>query len=153
VRNSGVTTVVEGVGDHGLEYMTGGRVVVLGPTGRNFAAGMSGGVAYVLDDADQLKGNVNLSMVALEKVETAAEQAELRGLIQRQADLTGSTRAAEVLAKWDALLPKFVKIMPKDYKRMLECIANAQAQGLTGDEAIMAAFEENARDTSRVGGN
>jgi glutamate synthase (ferredoxin) len=153
VRNSGVTTVVEGVGDHGLEYMTGGRVVVLGPTGRNFAAGMSGGVAYVLDDADLLKGNVNLSMVALETVETVAEQAELRALIERQADLTGSTRAAEVLANWDALLPKFVKIMPKDYKRMLACIANAQAQGLTGDEAIMAAFEENARDTSRVGGN
>jgi glutamate synthase (ferredoxin) len=92
-------------------------------------------------------------MVALETVETVAEQAELRALIERQADLTGSTRAAEVLANWDALLPKFVKIMPKDYKRMLACIANAQAQGLTGDEAIMAAFEENARDTSRVGGN
>jgi glutamate synthase (ferredoxin) len=153
VRNSGVTTVVEGVGDHGLEYMTGGRVVVLGPTGRNFAAGMSGGVAYVLDDADQLKGNVNLSMVALEKIESAAEQAELRSLIQRQVDYTGSARASEVLAAWDTMLPKFVKVMPKDYKRMLACIEKAQSQGLTGDEAIMAAFEENARDTSRVGGN
>ncbi len=153
VRNSGVTTVVEGVGDHGLEYMTGGKVVVLGPTGRNFAAGMSGGVAYVLDPADQLKANVNLSMVAMEKIETAAEQAELRALIQRQAELTGSARAAEVLANWDAIFPKFVKVMPKDYKRMLACIEKAQSQGLTGEEAIMAAFEENSRDTSRVGGN
>ena len=153
VRNSGVTAVVEGVGDHGLEYMTGGTVVVLGPTGRNFAAGMSGGVAYVLDDADLLKGNVNLSMVGLEKVDTAAEAAALHAFIQRQVELTGSARAAEVLANWDALLPKFIKVMPKDYKRMLACIDKAQSQGLTGDEAIMAAFEENARDTSRVGGN
>ena len=153
VRNSGVTTVVEGVGDHGLEYMTGGKVVVLGPTGRNFAAGMSGGVAYVLDDADQLKGNVNLSMVALEKIETPAELAEVRALIQRQSELTGSVRAKDVLAAWDTLSAKFVKVMPKDYKRMLACIEKAQSQGLTGDEAIMAAFEENARDTSRVGGN
>ncbi len=153
VRNSGVTAVVEGVGDHGLEYMTGGKVVVLGPTGRNFAAGMSGGVAYVLDDADALKGNVNLSMVALEKIETPAEAAELRALIQRQVDYTGSERAKQVLANWDALVPKFVKVMPKDYKRMLACIEKAQAQGLSGDDAIMAAFEENARDTSRVGGN
>ena len=153
VRNSGVTAVVEGVGDHGLEYMTGGRVVVIGPTGRNFAAGMSGGVAYVLDDADQLKGNVNLSMVALEKIETPAELAELRALVQRQADYTGSARAKEVIASWSTLAPKFVKVMPKDYKRMLACIEKAQSQGLTGEEAIMAAFEENARDTSRVGGN
>ena len=153
VRNSGVTTVVEGVGDHGLEYMTGGKVVVLGPTGRNFAAGMSGGVAYVLDTADLLKGNVNLSMVALEKIETPEELAEVRALVQRQADYTGSARAKEVLAAWDALAPKFVKVMPKDYKRMLACIEKAKSQGLTGEEAIMAAFEENARDTSRVGGN
>jgi glutamate synthase (ferredoxin) len=153
VRNSGVTAVVEGVGDHGLEYMTGGKVVVLGPTGRNFAAGMSGGVAYVLDDLDALKGNVNLSMVALEKIETPAELAEVRALIQRQADYTGSERAKDVLTNWDALAPKFVKVMPKDYKRMLACIEKAQSQGLTGDEAVMAAFEENARDTSRVGGN
>ncbi len=153
VRNSGVTAVVEGVGDHGLEYMTGGRVVVLGPTGRNFAAGMSGGVAYVLDDADQLKGNVNLSMVALETIDSDSEKAELRGMIQHQLDYTGSDRARDVLAAWDTLLPKFVKVMPKDYKRMLANIEKAQSQGLTGDEAIMAAFEENARDTSRVGGN
>ncbi len=153
VRNSGVTAVVEGVGDHGLEYMTGGKVVVLGPTGRNFAAGMSGGVAYVLDESDALRGNVNQSMVALEKIETPDELAELRALIQRQADHTGSARARRILADWDALAPRFVKVMPKDYKRMLACIEKAQAQGLTGDEAIMAAFEENARDTSRVGGN
>ncbi|HEY9249740.1 MAG TPA: glutamate synthase subunit alpha, partial [Rariglobus sp.] len=153
VRNSGVNAVVEGVGDHGLEYMTGGRVVVLGPTGRNFAAGMSGGVAYVLDGAGLLAANVNLQMVALEKIETPAEAAELRAMVQRHLDYTGSPRAREVLAAWDLLLPKFVKVMPKDYKRMLACIDKAKSQGLTGDEAIMAAFEENARDTSRVGGN
>jgi glutamate synthase (ferredoxin) len=153
VRNSGVTAVVEGVGDHGLEYMTGGKVAVLGPTGRNFAAGMSGGVAYVLDETAALKGNVNLSMVALEQIETAEELAELRALIQRHLDYTGSERAKQVLANWDALAPKFVKVMPKDYKRMLACIEKAKSQGLSGDEAIMAAFEENARDTSRVGGN
>jgi len=153
VRNSGVTAVVEGVGDHGCEYMTGGRVVVLGPTGRNFAAGMSGGIAYVLDEAGTFPAQANLSMVGLEKVESAAELAELRAMIAKHADYTQSPRAKEVLADFAALAPKFVKVLPKDYKRMLACIDRAQAQGLTGDEAIMAAFEENARDLSRVGGN
>jgi len=114
---------------------------------------MSGGVAYVLDETDQLKGNINLAMVAVEKIETPAEQAELRALIQRQADYTGSQRAQDVLAAWPTTFPKFVKVTPKDYKRMLACIEKAETQGLTGEEAIMAAFEENARDTSRVGGN
>ena len=153
VRNSGVTAVVEGVGDHGCEYMTGGRVVVLGPTGRNFAAGMSGGVAYVLDEAGDFAKQANVSMVGLEKVETKAEIAELRAIIQRHVDYTKSPRGKHVLAHFDALLPKFVKVLPKDYKRMLACIEKAEAQGLTGDEAVMAAFEENARDLSRVGGN
>jgi glutamate synthase domain-containing protein 2/glutamate synthase domain-containing protein 1/glutamate synthase domain-containing protein 3 len=153
VRNSGVDTVVEGVGDHGCEYMTGGRVVVLGPTGRNFAAGMSGGVAYLLDESGHATRDLNTQMVALEKVDTPEETAALRALIQRHLDYTGSPKAAQVLAAWDQSLPKFIKILPKDYKRMLACIDKAQAQGLTGDEAIMAAFEENARDLSRVGGN
>jgi glutamate synthase (ferredoxin) len=153
VRNSGATAVVEAVGDHGLEYMTGGRVVILGPTGRNLAAGMSGGVAYVLDEHYALAANINTGMVHLEKVETDAEAAELRALIERHAALTGSTLARRVLDTWDALLPKFVKIMPKDYKRMLERIAEAKSEGLAGDDAIMAAFEANARDLSRVGGN
>jgi glutamate synthase (ferredoxin) len=153
VRNSGVNAVVEGVGDHACEYMTGGRVVILGSTGRNFAAGMSGGVAYVLDETGDFARNVNGAMVGIEKVETAAEQTELRTMIENHLTYTKSARARQVLDQWDLLLPKFVKILPKDYKRMLACIERAQAQGLTGDEAIMAAFEENARDTSRVGGN
>ncbi len=153
VRNSGVNTVVEGVGDHGCEYMTGGRVVVLGPTGRNFAAGMSGGVAYVLDEAGDFAKQANVSMVGLEKVETKAEIAELRAIIERHVDYTKSARGQQVLAHFDAMLPKFVKVLPKDYKRMLACIEKAESQGLTGEEAIMAAFEENARDLSRVGGN
>jgi glutamate synthase (NADPH/NADH) large chain len=153
VRNSGVNAVVEGVGDHACEYMTGGRVVILGTTGRNFAAGKSGGVAYVLDEAGVFAPDVNLAMVGLEKLETAAEIAEVRALIEKHLEYTKSPRAREVLANWTALVPKFVKVMPKDYKRMLACIERVQAQGLTGDEALLAAFEENAKDTSRVGGN
>ncbi|HVU25456.1 MAG TPA: glutamate synthase large subunit [Opitutus sp.] len=153
VRNSGVDAVVEGVGDHACEYMTGGRVVVLGTTGRNFGAGMSGGIAYVLDEAGGFTKLVNPSMVGVEKLESPAEIAAVRAMVERHAEYTRSARAKRVLESWDALVPKFVKILPKDYKRMLACIERAQSQGLTGDEAIMAAFEENARDLSRVGGN
>jgi glutamate synthase (NADPH/NADH) large chain len=153
VRNSGVNAVVEAVGDNGCEYMTGGRVVVLGPAGRNFGAGMSGGVAYVLDETGDFAKRVNGQMVGIEKLETAKEIAEVRAMIQKHLDYTKSDRAKTILAGWDKFVPKFVKVMPKDYKRMLACIDRAQAQGLTGDEAIMAAFEENARDLSRVGGN
>jgi len=153
VRNSGVDAVVEAVGDHGCEYMTGGRVVVLGATGRNFAAGMSGGIAYVLDTAGDFAVKVNKQMVAIEPLESPDEIDALRGLITRHRDLTGSERAAAVLDDWQGSLAKFVKVMPKDYKRMLACIDRARSQGFTGDEAIMAAFEENARDLSRVGGN
>jgi glutamate synthase (ferredoxin) len=153
VRNSGVNAVVEAVGDNGCEYMTGGTVVVLGRAGRNFGAGMSGGIAYVLDEAGDFARRVNLQMVGLEKLEDPREIALVRSMVQKHLDNTKSHRALDVLADWDAIVPKFVKVMPKDYKRMLACIERAQAQGLTGDEAIMAAFEENARDTSRVGGN
>ena len=151
VRNSGVDTVVEGVGDHGCEYMTGGRVVVLGATGRNFAAGMSGGVAYVLDEAGDFATRCNQQMVGLEKVE-AAEAEELRQLIKRHADLTKSQKAFKVLALWEEMVPKFVKVMPKDYKRVLQALAKAQADGLSGDAALNAAFEANARDVARIGG-
>jgi glutamate synthase (ferredoxin) len=153
VRNSGVTVVVEGVGDNGCEYMTGGNVVVLGRAGRNFGAGMSGGIGYVLDEAGDFPKRVNPQMVGVEKVEDPKEIAALRAMIRKHLDYTGSEKAKAVLADWDKSVAKFVKVMPKDYKRMLACIERAQAQGLTGDEAIMAAFEENARDTSRVGGN
>ena len=153
VRNSGVDTVVEGIGDNGCEYMTGGRVVVLGLAGRNFGAGMSGGVAYVLDEAGTFAARVNTQMVGIEKLESAKEIAEVRKLVQNHLNYTKSTRAKLLLDQWDLTVPKFVKILPKDYKRMLACIDRAQTQGLTGDEAVMAAFEENARDLSRVGGN
>jgi glutamate synthase (NADPH) large chain len=153
VRNSGVTAVVEAIGDNGCEYMTGGNVVVLGRAGRNFGAGMSGGIGYVLDEAGDFAKRVNSQMVAIEKLESVQEITSLRAIIQKHLDYTKSERAKTILARWDAFVPQFVKVMPKDYKRMLACIERAQAQGLTGDEAIMAAFEENARDTSRVGGN
>jgi glutamate synthase (ferredoxin) len=153
VRNSGVNAVVESVGDHGCEYMTGGRVVVLGPAGRNFAAGMSGGAAYVLDERGDFPTRVNPQMVGIEKLESPAEIAEVRAMIEKHFAYTRSSRARQVLDAWSEMIPRFVKIMPKDYKRMLTCIARAHGQGLTGDEAIMAAFEENARDLSRVGGN
>jgi len=153
VRNSGVQTVVEGVGDHGCEYMTGGRVVVLGPTGRNFAAGMSGGVAYVFDLAGDFRNHVNAQMVALSAVTDPEDVAELKGLIERHWQFTKSGRARRLLDSWELVAPKFVKVMPKDYARVLACIKRAHDQGLTGDDAVMAAFEENARDLARAGGN
>jgi glutamate synthase (ferredoxin) len=151
VRNSGATTVVEGVGDHGCEYMTGGRVVVLGLTGRNFAAGMSGGVAYVLDEKGDFAIRCNKQMVGLEKPD-ANDAAELRGLIERHAELTRSQKAKKLLANWDVAQTHFVKVMPKDYKRVLQAIAAAQAKGLSGDAALNEAFEINSRDLARVGG-
>ena len=151
VRNSGVDTVVEGVGDHGCEYMTGGRVVVLGSTGRNFAAGMSGGIAYVLDEVGDFAIRCNAQMVGLEKVDSE-EAEQLRLLIKRHADATKSQKAFKVLALWDEMVPKFVKVMPKDYKRVLQAIRKAEDEGLSGDEALNAAFEANARDVARIGG-
>ncbi len=119
VRNSGAMTVVEGVGDHGLEYMTGGRAVILGPTGRNFAAGMSGGIAYVWDPQEKLLGNCNLEMVQLEAVEADEDIAELKDLIAKQHKYTQSTVAAAILDDFANQLPKFRKVMPIDYKRAL----------------------------------
>jgi glutamate synthase (NADPH/NADH) large chain len=153
VRNSGVDAVVEAVGDHGCEYMTGGRVVILGPTGRNFGAGMSGGVAYVFDEASQFAPRINMQMVEVGRVEDAEEAEGLQRLIARHAELTGSAVAERILAAWPTQLPKFVRVIPKDYKRVLACLKRAHDQGLSGDEATMAAFEENSRDLSRVGGN
>ena len=153
VRNSGVQAVVEAVGDHGCEYMTGGRVVVLGPTGRNFAAGMSGGIAYISDNDGTFHTNCNMDMVDLERLSDANEIAEVKAMIERHVQATGSTRAREVLAAWDETVPKFVKVLPKDYKRVLMAMDRVIASGLSGDEAVMAAFEENARDLARVGGN
>ncbi len=120
VRNSGAQAVIEGVGDHACEYMTGGRAVILGKTGRNFAAGMSGGIAYVWDVEGNFLQNCNLGMVELERVEQPADVAELKELITQHQRYTGSTVAADVLARWDETLPRFVKVMPSDYKRILE---------------------------------
>ena len=153
VRNSGATAVVEGVGDHACEYMTGGRVVVLGSTGRNFAAGMSGGIAYVVDWEGTFRSRINYEMVGAEPLLNPEELDELKALIQRHADLTHSDLAWRVLIRWDELVPAIVKVMPKDYKRMLEAFAAVAAQGLSGEAAVMAAFEQNKSDASRVGGN
>jgi glutamate synthase (ferredoxin) len=129
VRNSGALAVVEAVGDHGCEYMTGGRVVVLGRTGRNFAAGMSGGVAYVLDLAGDFRQRCNLGMVDLESLDQPEDIELVRDLIARHVQATGSTHAARILDEWIALRPRFVKIMPRDYRRVLTAEAKARAEG------------------------
>jgi glutamate synthase (ferredoxin) len=153
VRNSGATAVVEGVGDHGCEYMTGGRVLVIGRTGRNFAAGMSGGVAWVFDDDGGFASRCNTEMVGLEAMAAGSDEAEeVRELLERHHDLTGSERAASLLARWQDVLPCFVRVVPHDYRRVLEAQARMHAAGLTGEEAAMAAFEENTRDLARAGG-
>ena len=133
VRNSGATAVVEGVGDHGCEYMTGGRVVVLGATGRNFAAGMSGGIAYVYDPDGQLPSNVNYEMVELEHVGGEDEE-WLRAAIARHGSFTESAIAERVLAAWTVEVSRFRKVMPRDYKRVLAVQAEAAAEGLTQDQ-------------------
>jgi glutamate synthase (NADPH/NADH) large chain len=138
VRNSGATAVVEGVGDHGCEYMTGGRVVVLGPTGRNFAAGMSGGIAYVYDPANVLKDNLNTELVLPEALED--EDLEfLQTIVGKHRNETGSPVAERILNDWDNNSQKFVKVMPQDYKRVLQAIASAEKDGRDVDEAVMEA--------------
>ncbi len=144
VRNSGVNAVVEGVGDHGCEYMTGGTIVVLGRTGRNFAAGMSGGVAYVLDEQGDFSSRCNKEMVGLEELDDA-DHALVKVMIEKHAEYTGSARAGIVLENWGQYRSRFVKVMPMDYKRVLQALERAQAAGLSGDDALAAAFEENAQ--------
>ena len=153
VRNSGVDTVVEGVGDHGCEYMTGGRVVVLGATGRNFAAGMSGGVAYVLDEAGDFANHCNTSMADLVALEDKEEIDSLYELIKKHAEATKSQKAFKVIALWEQSVKQFVKVLPRDYARVLKALKKAKDDGLTGDDALIAAFEANARDVSRIGGS
>ena len=120
VRNSGARTVVEGVGDHGCEYMTGGRTIILGSTGRNFAAGMSGGIAYVWDRDGDINLKCNLELVELESVEDKDDIAEVRELIEKHQQYTGSTVAESVLADWENFLSQLVKVMPTDLKRVLK---------------------------------
>jgi glutamate synthase (ferredoxin) len=143
VRNSGVNAVVEGVGDHGCEYMTGGTVVIIGRTGRNFAAGMSGGVAYVLDETGDFASRCNTEMVGLEPLDDS-DAATLKDMIEKHAEWTGSSRATMLLINWKNVLPRFVKVMPADYKRVLQALERAKAAGLSGDDALDAAFEENS---------
>jgi glutamate synthase (ferredoxin) len=153
VRNSGVSAVVEGVGDHGCEYMTGGKVVVLGPTGRNFAAGMSGGVAYVLDGDGAFARRCNREMVTLGPVADPAEAAQVRALVEKHAALTESGHARRLLDDWAGTLARLVRVMPNDYRRVLEAQARMRERGLTPEQAELAAFEENTQDAARVGGN
>ncbi|MBP7402760.1 MAG: glutamate synthase subunit alpha, partial [Clostridia bacterium] len=153
VRNSGAQAVVEGIGDHGCEYMTGGRVVILGRTGSNFGAGMSGGIAYVLDADGHFGERVNREMVEVGTLEDPVEIGEVRSMIERHVGYTGSTVGRSLLESWEKSVPRFVKVLPTDYRRMLESIAQATRSGLDGEEAIMAAFEANLADLSRASGN
>ena len=153
VRNSGAHAVVEGVGDHGCEYMTRGRVVVIGGTGRNFAAGMSGGIAYVLDLDGDFREHCNTEMADLVALDEADEVAEVRQMIERHLVYTGSPRAQQVLGHWDEMVSRFVKVYPRDYRHMLNALARVRSEGLTGDEAVMAAFEENVHSLARISGN
>ena len=140
VRNSGATAVVEGTGDHGCEYMTGGRVVVLGRTGKNFAAGMSGGVAYVLDDDTTLYKRVNKQLVSLEPVTNKYDVLELKQMITDHVAYTNSKKGKEVLDNFGEYLPKFKKIMPHDYKKMLNMIVQMEEKGLSSEQAQIEAF-------------
>jgi glutamate synthase (ferredoxin) len=135
--------------------MTGGQVVVLGETGRNFAAGMSGGVAYVYDVDGLFEKRLNHEMVKLYRLIECSDKdiALVKATIGKHVGYTGSPRGKFLLDNWDSELPKFFKVLPRDYERMLEAFKRVEEQGLTGDEAAMAAFEENLKDLARVGGN
>ena len=152
VRNSGVHAVVEAVGDHGCEYMTGGKVVILGATGRNFAAGMSGGVAYIFDERGDFATRCNTQMADIEPLDEE-DRETIYQMIQKHADYTQSQKAAKLLTNWQEMAAKFVKVMPRDYKRVLQEIQKAIGSGLSGDDALSAAFEANARDAARISGS
>jgi glutamate synthase (NADPH/NADH) large chain len=140
VRNSGVHAVVEGVGDHGCEYMTGGRVVVLGPTGRNFGAGMSGGIAYVYDPAGAFPALVNYELVELDPLDED-DLTYVRGLVHRHRELTGSALAARILTSWTVAAPRFRKVMPRDYRRVLQVMRDAEQLGLSDEETLTKVME------------
>ena len=145
VRNSGATAVVEGVGDHGCEYMTGGRVVVLGGTGKNFAAGMSGGVAYVLDEGNDLYKRLNKEMVSSGEVTGKYDVLELKGLIQEHVAATNSVKGKEILERFEEYLPKFKRIIPHDYERVMKTIVQMEEKGLSAEQAQIEAFYANTR--------
>ncbi len=143
VRNSGATAVVEGVGDHGCEYMTGGRVVILGETGKNFAAGMSGGIAYVLDEDNHLYKRVNKALVGIEALSNKYDVLELIGMIKDHVAYTNSEKGKMILDNIEEYLPKFKKVMPHDYKRMLNAIVQMEERGLNSEQAQIEAFYQN----------
>ncbi len=145
VRNSGATVVVEGVGDHGCEYMTGGCAVILGKTSKNFAAGMSGGIAYVLDEESDLYTKLNKSLVGFSKVTVSEDIQQLKSLIEEHTSLTGSVRGKEILDNFDEYLPKFKKIIPHEYARMLKSINKFEADGMSHEEAKIEAFYANIK--------
>ena len=145
VRNSGATAVVEGVGDHGCEYMTGGRVVILGKTGKNFAAGMSGGIAYVLDEENDLYMRTNKSMVFTEEVSNKYDLLELKEMIKEHVTLTNSEKGKEILDHFSEYLPKFKKVIPYDYNRMQMAIVQMEEKGLNAEQAQIEAFYASTR--------
>ena len=140
VRNSGATAVVEGAGDHACEYMTGGVAVILGPTGKNFAAGMSGGVAYVYDPHHDLYRRLNHEMVSLEQIADPCDAQRLRGILEEYFAETGSEVAERILASFAQSLQDFKKVIPVEYKRMLELVSEFEAKGMDAEEANIAAF-------------
>ena len=146
VRNSGASAVVEGVGDHGCEYMTGGRVVVLGPTGKNFAAGMSGGIAYVLDEGNDLYKRLNKEMVSSGEITSKYDVLELKAMIQEHVALTNSEKGKKILDNFGEYLPKFKKIIPHDYERVLKTIVQMEEKGLSAEQAQIEAFYANRRE-------
>ena len=142
VRNSGVRAVVEGVGDHGCEYMTGGCVVILGQTGKNFAAGMSGGIAYVLDMDSTLYKKVNKAMVNIERVTDKYDVQELKNMIQEHVAYTNSEIGKKILDNFAEYLPKFKKIIPEDYEKMMAAIIQMEEKGLSREQAQIEAFNK-----------
>ncbi|MCR4990201.1 MAG: glutamate synthase large subunit [Lachnospiraceae bacterium] len=140
VRNSGAYAVVEGVGEHGCEYMTGGRAVIIGPTGKNFAAGMSGGIAYVYDEGSKLYHNLNKEMVLMEKVEVKSDIEELKNMLKSHVKYTGSVKASKILDNWKEELPKFKKIIPGDYKKLMVMTGTFEEQGMSREDAEVEAF-------------
>ncbi len=146
VRNSGAVAVCEGVGDHGCEYMTGGRAVILGKTGKNFAAGMSGGIAYVLDEDRDLYMKLNKSLVSLESVSEKYDILELKGIIEEHAAATGSEKAKRILADFDSYVPSFKKIIPHDYAKIRSTVLALEEKGMTGEQAEIEAFFINKKE-------
>ena len=142
VRNSGATAVVEGCGDHGLEYMTGGRAVILGEVGKNFAAGMSGGVAYVLDVHHELYKKLNKSLVTMSEVNDKYDRQELRTILENYVRETGSVKASAVLADFDTTVTSFKKIIPNDYAKMMSLIGRFEESGISRENAQLEAFLE-----------